>query len=56
MIANIVHGGKAQQVLQIASYPTIIETICEALTIKNNEIVMNMLESLWGILSVVMEL
>lgn len=52
-IANLAHGGTANQILEIIRIKGSIEIICQGLTIKNNEYVINMLETLYALLSTV---
>lgn len=52
-MANIVHGGSSKQILQLAATPEVISVVCKTLTVKNNDLVINMLETLYGMLSAI---
>ena len=54
-LANLAHGGTNNQILEICRTKGCIEAICKCLEIKNNELIMNSLETLDTVLSVVTE-
>jgi hypothetical protein len=52
-VANLTHGGAASQLLEICRIKNGVEAICSCLGVKNNELVANMLDALYNLLSAV---
>ncbi|KAI1694020.1 armadillo/beta-catenin-like repeat domain-containing protein [Ditylenchus destructor] len=52
-IANIAHGGSVEQIFHLTRTEGCVEAICHCLNVKNNELISNMVDALYVVLTTV---